>query len=57
MLTIYDEIHQLQVELAACILTSAERAASEAELAKLLAEQTSLDIAFDAIIADEEPPE
>ena len=57
MLTIYDEIQQLRVELAACILTPADRAASEAELAKLLAEQASLDSAFDAIMADEEPPE
>ena len=56
MLTIYDEIQQLRAELAACILTSAERAASEAELAKLLAEQASLDNAFEAAIADEEPP-
>ncbi len=57
MLTVYDEIQQLRVELAACILTPAERAASEAELAKLLAEQASLDSAFDVTIADEEPPE
>lgn len=57
MLTIYDEIHQLRIELAACILTPAERAVSEAYLAKLLAEQASLDSAFDAIIAEEEPPE
>ncbi len=57
MLTIYDEIQQLRAEFAACILTPAERAGSEAELAKLLAEQESLDSAFDAIMADEEPPE
>lgn len=57
MLTIYDEIHQLRIELAARILTPAERAASEADLAKLLAEQASLDNAFNALIAEEEPPE
>ncbi|MBB6414061.1 hypothetical protein [Mesorhizobium sangaii] len=56
MLTIYDEIQQLRTELSACILTPNERAAAQAELAKLLAEQAAIDRQFDAMIAEEEPP-
>jgi thermostable 8-oxoguanine DNA glycosylase len=57
MLTIYDEIQQLRVELAACILTPRERATAQAELAKLLAEQAAIDRQFDGMIAAKEPPE
>jgi hypothetical protein len=57
MLTIYDEIQQLRIELAACILSPSEREAAQAELAKLLAEQAVIDRQFDAMIAEKEPPE
>lgn len=57
MLTIYDEIQQLRMELAACILSPSEREAAQAELAKLLAEQAVIDRQFDALIAEKEPPE
>lgn len=57
MLTIYDEIQQLRIELAACIFTPSERAAAQVELAKLLVEQAAIDREFDALIAEKEPPE
>ena len=57
MLTIYDEIQQLRIELAACILSPSEREAAQAELAKLLAEQAVIDRQFDAMMAEKEPPE
>ena len=57
MLTIYDEIQQLRVELAACILTPSERVAAQAELARLLAEQAAIDRQFDGMITAKEPPE
>lgn len=57
MLAVYDQIQQLRTELAACILTSSERATAQAELAKLLAEQVAIDRQFDAMIAETEPPE
>jgi hypothetical protein len=59
MLTIYDQIQELRAELTGCILTRRERAAAQAELSKLLAEQAILDHEFDATIAalaDEAPP-
>ncbi|TCU21272.1 hypothetical protein EV130_111129 [Rhizobium azibense] len=56
MLTSYDEIHQLRAELAACNLTPSERAAAQAELDKLLAEQAVLDRQFDAAVSEKEPP-
>lgn len=57
MLAIYDEIHQLRIELSACALSTSERHAAQAELAKLLAEQEAVDRQFDALIAEKEPPE
>jgi hypothetical protein len=57
MLTVYDEIQQLRAELTACIFTPSERAAAQAELEKLLAEQAATDRKFDAMVIEKEPPE
>ena len=57
MLTIDDEVYQLRIELATCILTTSEREATQTDLAKLLAEQVAIDRQFDALIAEKEPPE
>lgn len=57
MLTIYDEIQQLRAELTACIFTSSERLAAQAELEKLLAEQAAIDRNFDPMAIEKEPPE
>jgi hypothetical protein len=43
MLTIYDQIQELRVELARSIVTRRERAQAEAELKRLIAEQAKLD--------------
>jgi hypothetical protein len=47
MLTTYDQIQQLRVELANCGFTRRERKQAEAELKRLMAEQAELDRAFD----------
>jgi hypothetical protein len=57
MLTIYDQIQELRAELARCFLTRRERAQAEAELKRLIAEQTKLDRAFDAALAEKAPPD
>jgi hypothetical protein len=57
MLTTYDQIQDLRAELAGCILTRRERAQAQAELKKLVVEQTKLDRAFDAAFAEEPPPD
>jgi hypothetical protein len=57
MLTIYHEIQQLRAELTACIFTRSERAAAQAELEKLLAEQAAIDRKFDAMVIEKKPPE
>jgi hypothetical protein len=57
MLTIYDQIQELRAELARCFLTRRERAQAEAELKRLIAEQTKLDRAFDAALAENAPPD
>jgi hypothetical protein len=57
MLTTYDQIQDLRAELAGCILTRRERAQAQAELKKLVVEQTKLDRAFDAAFAEEAPPD
>jgi len=57
MLTIYDQIQQLRAELTCCIMTRHERAQAQAEMQKLIAEQTKLDRAFDATFTDAAPPD
>ena len=47
MLTTYDQIVQLRVELNNCGFTHRERRQAEAELKRLIAEQAELDRAFD----------
>jgi hypothetical protein len=47
MLSTYDQIQQLRVELANCGFTHRERRQAEAELKRLMAEQAELDRAFD----------
>ena len=47
MLTTYDQIVQLRVELNSCGFTRHERKQAEAELKRLIAEQAELDRAFD----------
>jgi hypothetical protein len=47
MLTTYDQIQQLRVELANCGFSRRERRQAEAELKRLIAEQAALDRAFD----------
>ena len=47
MITLYDHIQELRAELRGCYLTRRERASVQAELAKAVAEQASLDRAFD----------
>jgi hypothetical protein len=47
MLTTYDQIQQLRVELANCGFTHRERRQAEAELKRLMAEQAEFDRAFD----------
>lgn len=50
MLTIRDQIYQLRLEMAGCLLTRRERAQAKAELKRLLAAQAELDRAFDAAL-------
>lgn len=57
MLTIYDEIQQLRAELSTCIFTRTARAAAQAHLEKLLAEQAEIDRKFDTMAVKKEPPE
>jgi len=57
MLTTYDQIQDLRAELAGCILTRRERARAQAELTRLVAEQTKLDRAFDAALPKKAPPD
>jgi len=57
MLNNYDQIQELRAELARCILTRRERAQAEAELERLIAEQTKLDRTFDAALAEKAPPD
>jgi len=47
MITLYDHIQELRVELRGCGFTRRERAVVEAELAKAVAEQAEIDRAFD----------
>jgi hypothetical protein len=47
MLTIYDQIQELRLEIKDCGLTRRERRHAEAELKRLTAEQAELDRAFD----------
>jgi hypothetical protein len=47
MLTTYDQIQQLRVELNSCGFTRRERLQAEAELKRLVAKQAELDRAFD----------
>ena len=47
MLTTYDQIVQLRVELNNCGFTRRERRQAEAELKRLIAEQADIDRAFD----------
>ena len=49
MIELYDHIQQLRAELRACYFTRRERAAVQAELASALAEQATLDSAFEAL--------
>jgi len=57
MLTIYDEIQQLRLELANCFMTRRERAQAQAALQKLFAQQAELDRSFDARIGSKAPPD
>jgi hypothetical protein len=47
VITLYDHIQQLRVELRGCRFTRRERASVQAELARAIAEQAELDRAFD----------
>jgi hypothetical protein len=47
MITLYDYIGELWVELRGCHFTRRERVAANAELATAIAEQAELDRAFD----------
>jgi hypothetical protein len=47
MLTTYDQIQELRLEIKGCGLTRRERRQAEAELKRLIAEQAELDRAFD----------
>ena len=47
MLTTYDQIQQLRVEIKSCGFTRRERRQAEAELKRLMAEQAELDRAYD----------
>ena len=50
MSTLYDHIQELRAELRGCYFTRRERAAVQAELAKVIAEQAELDRAFDVAL-------
>ena len=47
MITLYDHIQELRAELRGCHFSKRERAAVEAELAKVLAEQGEIERNFD----------
>lgn len=51
MLTIYEKIHELRIELARCRLTSQERKEAKAELARLQAERDGIERELDAALA------
>ena len=53
MIALYDHIQELRAELQGCDLTRRERAETEAELAKSIAEQAELDRQFDENIGAE----
>ena len=50
-MTLYDHIQELRAELANCIMTPAERASIEIELAEALAAQAQLDAQYDWALA------
>lgn len=50
MITLYDHIQELRAELRGCYFTRRERAAVQAELARVIARQAELDRAFDSAI-------
>jgi hypothetical protein len=56
MLAIYDQIQELRAELRHCDLTEAERADALATLMRLAADQTRLDAALEAELAERAPP-
>jgi hypothetical protein len=57
MLTIHDQIQQLRAELACCVLTHRERTRAQAELRRLVAEQTIRSQLLQAGPASEAPPD
>jgi hypothetical protein len=57
MLTVYDQIQELHLEMKTCAMTRRERTRAHAEMKKLIAEQAMFDRAFDAVLADEAPPD
>ena len=57
MLTIFDQVRELQAELAGCLLTRREHAQARAELKKLVAEQAKIDRAFAEAAAEKAPPD
>lgn len=52
MIALYDHIQMMRAELRGCYLTRRERAETEAELAKAIAEQAELDRRFDEALAE-----
>ena len=50
MIDLYDEIHQLRLELKNCGFTRRERAAAQAQLDRLIAEQTERERTLDAAL-------
>jgi hypothetical protein len=57
MLAIYDQIQELRAELTHCELTDAQRADALAMLARLVAEQATLDAAAEADLPERAPPD
>lgn len=53
MIALYDHIQELRAELRRCYMTRRERAEAEAELARAIARQAELELAFDAAMEAE----
>jgi hypothetical protein len=49
MIALYDHIQELRAELPGCCMTRRERTAVQAELARVIAAQTKLDRAVEAL--------